>query len=192
MFDILYRYLILNRQLSIPGVGVFKVVQVPARLDTANQVIHSPLPIISFSHNAETADKRFFEFASQELKTEQWETIRQFHDFSHQLKNDVLTQKAIELPGIGSLVKNNSGEIIFQAAFVFKEYFPDVSIGKKPGADLSNHVNDNVTTYNLSADEEDVLNDKSAPKNRWWIAALFLGAIGITAIVIYYYTHSAD
>ena len=188
MFHILYKYLILNKQLSIPGIGHFYIEHEPARPDAAGDVIHSPLPVIKFTNTVTTADRNFFEFASQELAIEQWDTIRQFHDFSYNLKNDVNTYASIELPGMGSLRRNNLGGLSFEPAMVLDEYFPEIKVPMPLQQETQEANIPAETPVTESEPGEDVEDDTPPTKDRWWVAAVVLGVIGIAAIVYYYAT----
>ena len=192
MFQILYKYLILNKQVSIPGVGLFQVVQVPARLDFTKQVIHSPVPTIKFTNTSSSADKSFFEFVAHELNIQEFDTIRKFHDFSHKLKNDVNTHKSIELPGIGLLTKNTLGELSFEPAALLNEYFPDTLAGTELTEEIHHPLpTDEELTSTFGSD----INDDEihvVKKERWWIAAIILAVIGIASIAYYYYLNSLE
>lgn len=190
MFHILYKYLILNKQLSIPGIGHFYVEQAPARLDVTGKVIHSPLPVIKFTNTVTIADRNFFEFASQELAIEQWDTIRQFHDFSYKLKNDVNTHTSIELPGIGTLSRNKLGGLSFEPEIVLDEYFPRIGFDDLLEQEEVEEISEPVETI-VDETEPEAYIEEDAPikKDRWWIAAMVLGAVAVAAIVYYYYSH---
>ena len=192
MFNILYKYLILNKQVNIPGIGHFQVEQLPTRLDSAARLIHSPLPTIKFSDAASTADKRFFQFVSRELNIQEWETIRRFHDFSFKLKSDVNTFKSIELPGMGLLMKNHLGELSFEPANVLSDYFPDVSTANNlhPHPAMNPIEGESVTTGFTV--EENPAEAAVLKKDRWWIAAIVMGVLGIAAIAYYYYINSPE
>jgi nucleoid DNA-binding protein len=190
MFHILYKYLILSKQLSIPGIGHFYVEQAPARLDSTGKVIHSPLPAIKFTNTVTTADRNFFEFASQELAIEQWDTIRQFHDFSYKLKNDVNTHTRIELPGIGSLSRNKLGGLSFEPEIVLEEYFPGIGFDNFLEEEKVEEIPEPFKAT-AAETEPEVYIEEEVPvkKERWWIAAMVLGVVAVAAIVYYYYSN---
>ncbi len=189
MFDLFYKYLIINRQVGIPGIGLFQLSQSLAKIDAEKKVIYPPVPQIKFTQKTTGADKKFFQFVSTELKVQEWESIRRFHDFTYKLKNDLNTKQSVELTGMGTLVKNNTGDISFEPDNVLSRYYPaitidqlyqkEVEIPKIKEVPLAPPDNDWIK-------DEEVVEETLVKPKRWWIAASFLAIIGIAAIIYYY------
>lgn len=189
MFDLFYKYLIINRQVGIPGIGLFQLSQSLAKIDAEKKVIYPPVPQIKFTQKTTGADKKFFQFVSSELKVQEWESIRRFHDFTYKLKNDLNTKQSVELTGMGTLVKNNTGDISFEPDNVLSRYYPaitidqlyqkEVEIPKIKEVPLAPPDNDWIK-------DEEVVEETLVKPKRWWIAASFLAIIGIAAIIYYY------
>jgi nucleoid DNA-binding protein len=186
MFHLLYKYFVLYDYVNIPGVGHFSVERHPAKIDVDNNIIHAPESTIKYKNETDVADKGVYTFIAKELDIDVVDANRQFQDFSHQLKNSIVSRKVVELPSFGTLkmVKN---EIEFQPVPFVKDYYPPVSIDK---TSLS-YVNDVVVDEDQSLEDEKDLEDKPA-KGLWWLYALLLGLIAVGAIVYYYYYYEAD
>ena len=185
MFQVVYKYLILNKQVNLPGIGHFQVVEFPARLDFNSKVIHAPVPIIQFTNISQAADRYFFDFVAHELQIEQAESIRKFHDFTYHLKDEVNVNQSIKLPGMGMLMKNSTGGYSFQPVAMFDNYFPSINIDYL--------LQEEPRTWkNTSSSDEDVTAVNGATQQpgrhpyRWWLAAIVLAAVGIAAIAMYY------
>lgn len=183
MFHILYKYLILKKQLNIPGIGQFVIVQLPSRFDYTSNIIHAPVSIVQFNNTISSADKTFFDFITTELQTAQGEAIRQFHDFSYKLNNQVNTQNRLQLPGMGLITKNNNDQLSFEPLPMMQNYFPDISLGNFSSTENAERVRvpQGPTAISIKSD--------TAPtykKERWWIAAIILGILGMAAIAYYY------
>ncbi len=188
MFQLLYKYLLINRQVGIPGIGLFQLEQIPARMDFASQVLHAPIPTIRFTQKTVGADKDFFTYVTDQMNVQEWETIRRFHDFSYKLKTDLNAQSSAELPGMGRLMKNKLGEISFEPTRELQDYFPshDIKSVYREDAPPVEINEDSLSTHPV---EETVVEEEPKTKDRWWIAALVLAVLAVGAIVYYYITH---
>lgn len=191
MRNVLYNYLILNNRLAIPGVGVFTVEQVPARLDFVNKTLLAPLSVIRFSlENINAADRQFYQFLARTLRVDETTAIRRFNDFAFDLKNDLATTGHAELPGIGKLIKAFSNTYTFHAENMDEEFFPEISVERVIREKTSHTIL--VGEAEKTSDEMlEILSDRSA-SNRWWIYAIILGVLGIGLITYYYLTHSVN
>ena len=187
MFHLLYKYFILYDYVDIPGVGHFTVERHPAKVDVENNLIYAPASTIKYKHESEVADKGFYSFIANELGIDVVDAIRQFQDFSYQLKNSITSRKVVELPSFGTLkmVKN---KIEFQPDPFVKDYYPPVGIDK---VSLS-YVNDVL----VDDEGQDLENESTyvvkPARSYWWLYALILGMIGVGAIVYYYYYQQID
>ncbi len=68
MFKLLYKYLILNKKLIVPGIGVFYIEREPAKLDFADKVFPSPAFQVGFNAQPSLNDNRMYAFISREQK----------------------------------------------------------------------------------------------------------------------------
>ena len=189
MFNLFYKYLLINRQVGIPGIGLFQLSQSFATIDAEEKIIHPPVPQIRFTQKTTGADKKFFQFVSSELHVQEWESIRRFHDFTYKLKNDLNSKQSVELAGMGVLVKNNAGEITFEPDTLLSRYYPEVSIEKLYQQDVLPPKVKEVPFIPPPDDwikDEEVVEEAVARPDRWWIAAGVLATIAIAAIIFYY------
>ncbi len=186
MYQLLYKYLVLNQHLSIPGVGSFDMVQVPARLDFINRSIQAPEPIVKFTNKTAIADKKFYAFVANETNISEVDAIKQLHEFAYQLKSDIQTSHEVTLPGMGILKKETGGHLSFESAPVLHDYFPS--------AVAERVIHENTEHTILVGDDEfsniemeELLEEQAKiKKDYWWVNALVLGSIGVAAIVYYY------
>lgn len=185
MFNILVKYLVLNRHLNLPGIGFFKVVDAPARFDHSSGMVHAPSSTIHFTDNPTVADRHFFDFVAQQLNAEQTECVRQFHHFTHLLSQEVNTKKLLALPGIGLLTKSNNGVLQFQPVSLYGDYFPAISFNNGTAVHHQVTIKTEEPANELYATEAQEIVEQTR-KNRWWIAALALAVLSIVAIIWYH------
>src|ERR1044072_6265092 len=129
MFHLIYKYLILKRQVSIPGIGVFSLQHEPAKLDSDKKVIHAPSAVVKFRQKEETPGDDFYKFLSDEMKIGEVNATEEFVEFAYQLKQGVISKKWVVLPGMGILTQGIKNEIQFRPAAVLKKYYPAVPFG---------------------------------------------------------------
>ena len=60
MYGELYQYLILHKQLNIPGIGTFLVERKPADIDFARKIINPPAYTIALHHGNATPSNKIF------------------------------------------------------------------------------------------------------------------------------------
>lgn len=189
MTNLLYKYLIIHKQVALPGVGVFKIVRQPAKHDIANKVIEPPVLNIDFKSHTSTHNENFVKFVSKEKGIDKAAATEHFNDFAERLQEDMNAHKPVDLAGVGTLRKNANGEITFEPAHILANYFPpaiaEPVIREKASYDI--RVGE---TQRTSSQMHEALHDEpeteQVRKDYWWIYAILLAVIGIAAIVYYY------
>ena len=188
MVHLLYKYLIIHKQVAIPGVGLFYIDRKPARHDIANKVFQSPELNIDFKAGTTITDKEFYQFVSKEKGIDEVEAVKHLHDFAHRLKQEVSANKRVELPGMGVLIKNGMGQVSFEAHNALTSYFPPIVeeriLVDRPAPDITNAPLTAVSQQEESDTEPPPSNQR---KDYWWVYAIVLGVIGIAIIMYYYY-----
>ena len=79
----------LHHHLSLPGIGNFSVETQPAQIDFTNRSITSSKNKIVFNNDKLPAEKKFYEFLSQELNTDETSAIQNLTNFTKQLQRDL-------------------------------------------------------------------------------------------------------
>jgi hypothetical protein len=186
MFHLLYKYFVLNRHLSIPGIGVFVLEREAARVDAGLNTLHAPMPVVRFKMHGAQMDNSFYGYLAKELGIEVLDAIQEYHDFAIDLKNEVQEKKWIELPNLGILTQGVKDEIKFKSSPVLKDYFPDVAAENI--STVSHQTVEAEEPVTVGATEEKVRFTKVKKEHDyWWVFAILLALIGIGAIVYYYY-----
>ncbi len=187
MFETLHKYLILNKKLHLPGIGVFVIDRLPAKLDFGNKIMEPPLPVIRFSLETSAADKYLYQFISRHLQLDEVSAIRQFNDLIFELKEKLTKEGTAALPGIGKLKKEFADTYTFQAAYTLKDYFPQVTaerVIRKNSEHTIRVGEDERTNTQMAA----MLATEKHIKDKWWLYAIILTVMGIIALAYYYAT----
>ena len=156
-----------NKTCRLPGIGTFTVVTNTAEIDNHNRRINAPVPSIVFTPLQD--DKNGF---------------NEFTALSELIKKELHTQGKVNLKGVGDFVKKQDGAIEFIPIQLNPHFTPPVVaeiVTHRDGA-YARLVGDKEATSTVlteSPAEEEIV------KDRWWIWAIGLGAIGL-AVLIYY------
>ena len=193
MYPLLYKYLSLNKEVSVPGIGVFYLDREPARLDMDLKVIHAPLSVIKLRAEQREADPQFSKFLADETNTTIDTATNNFQAFCRHLKEEVQEKKWLELPGLGTLTPGVRDEIKFKSAPTVKEYFPSISIGETKKASIADPVitqtvpEPEPVTIATEEPEPTHIQEPHARKDYWWLFAIILALVAAAAIIYYYY-----
>src|SRR5438105_4309365 len=183
MHQYIHKYFAVNKNVAIPGIGSFSVEMQNAKLDFINKTLHAPLPVIHYEQNANT-DERFYHFLSKETGLNESDAANNFRHFISQLKEQLETDHVIELRGIGTLTKNESG-YSFVAINTVQKFFPDV-VAERVIRQNAEHTVKVGEYHRTSTQMHNELRRRAVKKADWFVTALILGAIGIVAIALYY------
>ncbi|MBX2930372.1 MAG: hypothetical protein KF781_00335 [Chitinophagaceae bacterium] len=191
MYSIIYKYFLLNKKLSIPGIGFFSIKEHAAKFNDEGNALLPPEQTIHFTKETALADKHFYAFLAKELHTEQVDAIKNFHDFAYQLQENIAKTEGAVLHGIGTLKKQPSGDYSFETEDFTQNYFPSISIKGNNTTTVQQEkkvhqqptITDNFKDIEFLTPEELAAEEAALHKDYWWIFAIALGVIGIAAIL---------
>jgi hypothetical protein len=118
MQDSLYEYLILNRQLSLPGIGTLVLNKKSAEYHFREKSITSPAWQISLENTKDAPSRKLFSWLAATLKISEWDATRGVHDFSQELKNKISSGDGVKWEKVGTFRRNEAGEIVLDSAFI--------------------------------------------------------------------------
>jgi hypothetical protein len=189
MYELFYKYLIVNQKIGLPGVGNFYVESIPAKIDIVHSTLSAPTQLISFSAEAPINDRSFFDYISREMRLNGIEAVTRFNEFSQTINERAINSGAI-LPGIGTLKKNEDGEFSFYPEIKNHTLLPNININDSVAADAKLiAVYDSGETKIITqetvapAEEKIILQDSD---DFWWVYAIILALMGLGALLYYY------
>lgn len=185
MYHTLKKFLILHHHLALPGIGNFSVEKLSARIDITNRTITPPVTKINFSNEKLPADKLFIHFLAQELKVDEPQAISHFTDFTTRLQSNIKEDKQVVIKGFGKLKKRSFDTLDFEPEEM-PAYFPVLTAERVIRKNATHTVM--VGEDEKTSDEMQVVLQEEATvvQDRWWIPAIILGVIGISALIYYY------
>lgn len=188
MIELLKQYLLQQSSISIPGLGTVYIERTPAQSDYVNRQLLPPGYHYRFDKYFDTPEKGFFCFLANAKKIEEIEAIRMFNEWARNFRDRITNGGSeISLEGIGSLKRNENGEVVFEPAGKPAAHIPIVAGERviRINARHSMLVGDKETSnVEMSGYYSDAAN---RGKTLWWlyllVAIIVLAAIGLT----YYY-----
>ncbi|MDB5230733.1 MAG: hypothetical protein JWN76_1538 [Chitinophagaceae bacterium] len=190
MWETVYRYFILNGELSLPGIGTFNIERTVTRSDFANRQIHPSVPVIRFTHDHKPADKEFYQYLSIKSSISEQEAIKQFHDLVHVFQTGLTNTGKTRLQGIGTLIKEFSHTFSFQPEWDAADFYKSVAAERiiRRNTETPPEEIKPVLKKKKIIKQEPV----AGPRKSWIVPAIILTIIAIAAIVYYYLTQPAN
>lgn len=190
LYELFYKYLILNGRASMPGIGTFGVEQVPATMDFENKRLTPPTQNIKIeSYEIATDTYSLYNYLAKELGVNESEAARRFQEFTHDIEKQIAANGTLLLPGIGNIRKEFSGYVI-DAETESKQVLPDLWITKTQAATTSlMDVYANVQPSIIKQSNFDGNSEKLVAKEKedyWWVIAIVLAIMGLGALLYYY------
>lgn len=190
LYELFYKYLILNGRASLPNIGTFAVEQIPATMDFENKKLNPPTQNIQLESSEIATDTySLYNYLAKELSVNESEAARRFQEFAHDIQKQVASNGSIVLPGIGRLKKDYNGYSI-EAETESKQVLPDLWITKTQAAttgllDVYAPVQPSIIKQSNFDAEADRLVAKEA-EDYWWVIAILLAIMGLGALLYYY------
>jgi hypothetical protein len=180
-------YLLQKSSVSIPGLGTIYVERSPARSDFINRQLLPPSYHFRFDKYFDAPGKDFFAFLASRKKIEDYEAIKLYNEWALGIRNNLGSDNSSALEGIGVLKRNESGDVAFEP-----ENLHDVINVAVPAERI---IRTNAKHTMLVGDREisnvemtDYLHDEvHKEKTSWWIYALIIAAVALTAILFHFF-----
>ena len=174
MQDSLYEFLILNKKVSLPGIGTITLCQTPAQHDFANKEFIAPAPLFTIDPRNDKPSKKLFDWLSSSLGITEWEAIKFVNDFSFDLKKK-----------LGVFRRNNNGELKLDPQNILLQSELPVTAEKviRVKAEHTVLVGEKEKT---SVEMEEYFAGNHARKNYTWLIAVILTVLAVMFIGWYF------
>lgn len=191
MTEALTSYLLQHKSISIPGLGTVYIERIPAQTDFVNKQILPPSYHFRFDKYFDAPDKEFFTYLAQQKDIADYEAIKWYNEWAYDLRNRLRADEVVEWTGVGSLRKDVSGDIVFVPAGAIpspQQPAPAVRVVHS-NTQHTMRIGDREVTREISTEElvTDIPEETPVAKSSWWIYALILAAIALSAIFFHFY-----
>jgi hypothetical protein len=177
-------YLFQHKTCPLPGLGTLSIISSAVESDFTNKIFTAPKSSLHFEHT-ETDTNGLINYLSATTGADKKEVTEALNHFCDGLKQKMTDQSNVELNNIGSFFVDASGTINFKQEELPVVFMQPVFAERviHPDAEHQILVGDKETTNTVMTE---FFAPTSATKDRWWIWAIVLGAIGLLALLIYF------
>lgn len=189
MYAILNKYLFLKKSIPLPGLGTIWMESIPATIDASTRSILPPTYQFRFDKFSDSPDKDLFTYLSTQQSISDYEALRQYNDFAYSLRDHLNYSREASWEGLGTLVKNDLGEIYFESSMPNPTFLQPVPAEKVVRANAKHML--------LVGDQERSSNEMNewfaeepVHGNRlWWLVALIGGIAAVMVILFHFSSH---
>ena len=187
MYDVLNKYLVQHKSISIPGLGSLVAETIPAVTDFANRRILPMQVKFRFDKYFDAPDREFFSYLAQQKNIADFEAIKWYNEFAYELRSRIRNEHKAEWEGVGVFKSEAGGDVVFESYPTPFECFPFVTAERviRPDARHSILVGDKEkTNYEMTELLSDEVHKERAS---WWIWALIIAAIALVVLFFHFY-----
>ena len=185
MQDSLYEFLLLNKKVSLPGIGTISLCQTPAQHDLSNKQFIASASFFKIDSRNDKPSKKLFDWLSSSLNITEWEAIKCVNDFSFDLKKKLSEFGEASWEKVGVIRRNSNGDLKLDPQNILLQSEPPVSAEKviRVKAEHTVLVGEKEKT---SVEMEEYFAGTSARKNYSWLIAVILTVLAVMFICWYF------
>lgn len=184
MQEALQYYLLRNRNLPLPGLGCIFIERTAAAGDFVNKQLLPPSFQFRFDKYFDSPDKDFFQFLSARTGMADFEAIKWYNEWAYSLRNDIRNNRTVVLEGVGTLRRDESGEIGFLPESGLQNFLEPVPAHRV----IPNNSKHSVRMGDRELSKEqalDEIEESRVDDEKSW--KLWAGAIAILAVAFLVY-----
>lgn len=186
MLELILLYLIQNKRIALPGIGLLFIEEKPGRYDYTEKIMRAPTTQYVLHANSNKQNPADFDQYLAEAWNISAEKAKAQWDLFFQQQNDILQQqKTLKWNGIGQFFLGDGG-ISFLSGFDSKDYFPDIPAVQviRDNPDMKIRVGEDERTKTQM--EAHFAHKKK--KIAWWVYLLIvLGVLVMAAAIGYFF-----
>lgn len=185
MQDNLYEFLIINKKLSLPGIGTIGLFQNPALHDFAERKFIPPFYFFEIESGNDKPPKKLFDWLCASTGTSEWDAIKSVNDFSFELKKTLSDEGEVKWDKVGVFRRDQNGDIKLVSRTISWQSELPVTAEKviRPKAE---HIVLVGETERSSVQMEEYFAQPSPKRNYAWIIAIILTVLAIMFIGWYF------
>ena len=185
MQDSLYEFLLLNKRLSLPGIGTILLCQNSAQLDFTNKQFIAPSFYFIIEPGNDKPSKKLFAWLSSSLNITEWDAIKSVNDFSFDLKRKLSENGEVNWENVGVFHRGNNGDLkLAQQQVLLQSEQP--ATAEKVIRIKAGHTVLVGEQEKTSVEMEEYFAETPAKRNYTWLIAAILVVVAIIFIGWYF------
>ena len=158
-------------------------------MDASTRTVQPPSFRFRFDKFYDSPDKNLFSFLSIQQNISDYEALRQYNDFAYALRDRLNYFREAEWEGLGTLKKDDTGEIQFES-LVSKPFFLQPVPAEKVVRSNAKHMMLVGDRERSNREMSDWFAEEPIHGNRlWWLVALLGGIAAALLIMIHFSSH---
>lgn len=185
MQDTLYEFLVLNKKLSLPGIGTISLCQSSAQHDISNKQFTAPEFYFTIESRNDTPSKKLFDWLSSSLGITEWDAIRSVNDFSFALRQKLSESGEVSWENVGMIRRDNNGDLKLDGQNILLQSEQPV-VAEKVIRVKAEHIVLVGEKEKTSVEMEEYFAGSPAKKNYSWLIAIILTVLAVMFIGWYF------
>jgi hypothetical protein len=185
MQDTLYEFLLLNKKLSLPGIGTITLCQNSATHDFSNKQFTAQSFYFTIESRNDKPSKKLFDWLSSTPGVTEWDAIKSVNDFSFDLKKKLSEKGEVNWENVGMIRRNNNGDLWLETQNILLQSEQPVNAEKviRVKAEHTVLVGEQEKT---SVEMEEYFAENTAKKNYTWLIAAIITVLAVLFIGWYF------
>jgi len=185
MQDTLYEFLLLNKKVSLPGIGTISLCKSPAQHDIPNKQFIAPASFFTIDPRNDKPSKKLFDWLSSSLGITEWDAIRSVNEFSFDLKKKLSEKGEVNWEHVGMIRRDNNGDLKLDRENTLLQSEQPVMAERviRVKAEHTVLVGEKEKT---SVEMEEYFSGSPAKKNYSWLIAVILTVLAVMFISWYF------
>ena len=185
MQNTLYEFLVLNKKLSLPGIGTIGLRRNPSQLDFTNKQFSPPTFYFVIESTDDKPSKNFFEWLSSSYGISEWDAVRALNDFSFSVRNKVSEAGEMNWEGVGMFRRDETGNLKLDPPFIVLQSQQPVH-AQKVIREKFEHTVLVGEQEKSSVEMAEYFAEEAPKKNYMWIIAVVLTVLAVMFIGWYF------
>lgn len=181
------RYLMLNGEVTMPGVGTFELNRLAARYDVNTSNIIAPSFTVRFHSNKKDISSSQSHYMMRRLSLTAEELAAESSSFAEMIMGKLQLNKALDWPGVGRLTYSDSGSLYFEGI-----RFDDQFLKNQPfiSGNTADSISEKRSSELLSVDDNEQINGfledviSEPVNNRWKLTSLLLLSLVVLILLV--------
>jgi len=185
MQNTLYEFLVINKKLSLPGIGTIFLMQKPSQLDFTNRQFNPPLFYFTIESKDDNPSKKLFDWLYSSYGIAEWDAVKTINDFSFSLRNKISETGEVSWEKVGVFRRNEAGNIKIDPCATGKQNLQPVH-AEKVIREKFDHVLLVGEREKSSGEMKEYFAEELPAKNYAWIIAVVLTILAVMFIGWYF------
>jgi hypothetical protein len=185
MQDTLYEFLLINKKLSLPGIGTISLCQNSAQLDFTNKQFTAPSFYFTIESRNDKPSNKLFDWLSSSVGITEWDAIKSVNDFSFALKKKLSENGEVNWANVGTIRRDNNGDLKLETQNILLQSEQPVTAEKviRVKAEHTVLVGEKERT---SVEMEEYFAESHTKKKYTWLIAVILTVLAVMFIGWYF------